>query len=275
LEDIAAGPGGFVVVGSQNGPGGSRSTAWYSPDGLAWTRTQSDLGGDSAGAVVQFGPGYVAAGWTPGENGVDRALFWTSPDGRTWAAAPDAKDLHDVGSTPRLAAVPQHLVAFGGKSHAWVASEPLVWTSQDGVTWQSQASSGVVAPLSSVPPLASGQPAVTGLGVGGLIATDGGFVAAGEAFTLGPGSGPVMGRRVVWMSSTGGSWSVVAELPEGSADPESGPAMVGPLVVHQGRLLVFGIPLGAGSAPLWETDLQGLLDQGQLINQDGAPTATP
>ena len=63
------------------------------------------------------------------------------------------------------------------------------------------------------------------------------------------------------MSSTGGSWSVVAELPEGSADPGSEPAMVGPLVVHQGRLLVFGIPLGGGPAPLWETDLQGLLDQ--------------
>ena len=63
LEDIAAGPGGFVVVGSEVGAGGRRATAWYSTDGLAWTRTESDLGGDSAGAVVQFGSGYVAAGW--------------------------------------------------------------------------------------------------------------------------------------------------------------------------------------------------------------------
>ena len=57
----------------------------------------------------------------------------------------------------------------------------------------------------------------------------------------------------------------VAELPEVPADgsdPGSDPAMVGPLVVHQGRLLVFGIPMGTGPAPLWETDLQGLLDQG-------------
>ena len=53
----------------------------------------------------------------------------------------------------------------------------------------------------------------------------------------------------------------VAELPEVPADPGSDPAMVGPLVVHQGRLLVFGIPLGTGPAPLWETNLQGLLDQ--------------
>lgn len=265
LLDVAAGPGGFVAVGSEVGAGGSRATAWYSPDGQAWTRTQSDLGGDSAGAVVQFGSGYVAAGWAPGANGDDRALFWTSPDGRTWAAAPDAKDLHDIGSTPMLAAVAQHLVAFGGKSHAWAASEPLVWTSQDGVTWRRQAPSGVVAPLSSVPPLASGQPAVTGLGVGGLIGTGGGFVAAGTAFVLGSssGTGPLIARRVVWTSPTGATWSIAADIPEGKRDPGSDPTTVGPLVVHQGRLLVFGIPLGAGSAQLWETDLQGILDQSQ------------
>jgi hypothetical protein len=184
LRDVAAGPGGFVVVGSEIGAGGSRATAWYSPDGLAWTRTQSDLGGDSAGRVVQFGSGYVAAGWSPGENGVDRALFWASPDGRTWAAAPDAKDLHDVGSTPVLAAAGQHLVAFGGKSHLWVATEATVWTSQDGVTWETQAASGVVAPLPSNSPAASGEPATVGLRIGGLIGTDRGFVAAGGAFTV-------------------------------------------------------------------------------------------
>ena len=263
LEDIAAGPGGFVAVGSEHGAGGSRAAAWYSPDGLTWTPTQSDLGGDSAGAVVQFGSGYVAAGWAPGADGDDRALFWTSPDGRTWAAAPDAKDLHDVGSTPILAAVAQHLVAFGYRSHQWVPTEPIVWTSQDGVTWMRQAAGGVVAPLPSVSPLASDQPAATGLAVGGLIGTDGVFVAAGETIALGPssGTGPFMARRVVWTSSTGGSWSIVAELPEGPADPGADPAIVGPLVVHQGRLLVFGRPMGTGSAPLWETDLQGLLDQ--------------
>ena len=265
LLDVVAGPGGFVAVGFEVGAGGFRPAAWSSTDGLTWTHTPSTLVGDSAGAVVQFGSGYVAAGWAPGEDGDRRVLFWTSPDGRTWAAAPDAKDLHNAGSTPLLAAGSQHLVAFGSRAHGWVASEPVVWTSQDGVTWQSQAGGALVAPLPSVPPQASGQPATTGLGVGGLIATDGVFVAAGEAFALGAASGNSPGLStappVVWMSSTGGSWSVVAELPEGPADPGSDPAMAGPLVVHQGRLLVFGIPLGGGPAPLWATDLQGLLDQ--------------
>jgi hypothetical protein len=253
LEDIAAGPGGFVVVGSENGPGGNRATAWYSVDGLTWTRTQSDLGGDSAGAVVQFGSGYVAAGWSPGENGADRALFWTSPDGRTWAAAPDAKDLHDVGSTPVLAAAGQNLVAFGGKSHAFGGTEPIVWTSQDGVTWQTQASAGVVAPLPSGAPQPSSGPPFVSLRIGGLIGTDHGFVAAGGGFTTS------MARRVVWTSPTGATWAIAADIPDGSAAPH-----IGPIVVHQGQLLVFGFPLGGSrSARLWATDLQGILDRGQ------------
>jgi hypothetical protein len=266
LGDIATGPGGFVVVGSEVGAGGSRAAAWHSPDGLNWTRTRSDLGGDSAGAVVSHGSGYVAAGWSPGENGDDRALFWTSPDGLTWAAAPDAKDLHDVGSTPVLAAAGQHLVAFGGKSHAWVATEPIVWTSQDGVTWQREASSGVVVPLPSGPPLASDEPVTVGLRIGGLIGTDGGFVATGGAFPVGAAAGNAPGmsttRRVVWTSPTGATWAIAADIPEAPAGPGSALSSVGPLVVHQGQLLMFGTERDqAGSAQLWATDLQGILDQ--------------
>ncbi len=267
LQDVAVGPGGFVVVGSEVGAGGFRATAWHSPDGLAWTRTPSDMGGDSAGAVVQFGSGYVAAGWSPGENGDDRALFWTSPDGRTWEAAPDAKDLHDVGSTPVLAAAGQHLVAFGGRSHAWVTTEPIVWTSQDGVTWESQASAGVVAPLPSDAPAASGEPAIVGLRIGGLIGTDRGFVASGGAFTLGAaGNAPGMSttRRVVWTSPTGATWAIAADIPEAPAVPGSAPSSVGPLVVHQGQLLMFGTqPDEGGSASLWAIDLNGITDPSQ------------
>ena len=266
LEDITAGPGGdFVAVGSEVGAGGNRAAAWYSPDGLAWTPTGSDLGGDSAGAVVAFGPGYVAAGWSPGDDGDDRALFWTSPDGRTWEAAPDAEDLHDVGATPILAAVAQQLVAFGSRSHQFVPTEPIVWTSQDGVTWKRQAAGGVVGPLPGGSSLASEPPLATGLAIDGLIGTDDGFVAAGETIAFWPssgsGPGPRTARRVVWTSSTGSRWSLVTELPEVSAVAEADLVLVGPLVVHEGRLLVFGRPTNGGSAPLWRTDLQSLLAQ--------------
>jgi hypothetical protein len=155
-------------------------------------------------------------------------------------------------------------VAFGGKSHAWVVAEPTVWTSHDGVTWQSQASSGVVVPQPSGPPLASGELAIVGLGIGGLIGTDGGFVAAGESYTLGSAAnapGPSIARQLVWTSSTGATWSITADIPEAPTRPGSEAARVGPIVVHQGQLFVFGIGWGAGSAPLWATDLQGILDQ--------------
>ena len=267
LEDIAAGPGGFVAVGSEQGAGDSRAAAWYSADGLTWTRAESNLGGDSARAVVRGGPGYVAAGWAPGVDGDDRAVFWSSPDGRTWTATPDSKDLH--GITPRaLAGAPQRLVAVGA------GITPVAWISKDGLSWQRLSASGLVAPLPSVPPLESGQPMAVNTAVGGLIATEGSFVAAGVTAAMGLASRSVVPRRVVWMSATGASWSIVAELPA-PADPESASAFVGPLVVHQGRLLVFGSPRDVGSAPVWETDLQALLARGRQVTEDAPPTATP
>jgi hypothetical protein len=264
LSDIAAGPGGLVVVGSEVGRGGHRAAAWHSADGLTWTRSESDLGADSAGSVVPYGTGFVAAGWEPGENGDDRAVFWTSPDGRSWTPAPDAKDLHDVGWTPVLAASGQHLVAFGGRSHVFAVTEPSVWTSQDGITWQRLASSGVVAPLPTASPQASGEPAMTTLTMGGLIDTDGGFVATGGALDLGVSSGndPGRSRRVVWTSPTGASWSIAADLPVPPAG-NGPPLTAGPPVVHQGELLVLASSRDPGPAPVWATDLQGFLGQGQ------------
>jgi len=163
-----------------------------------------------------------------------------------------------------LATDGQHLVALGGRAHAWGGTEPSVWTSQDGVTWQRQASSGVVAPLPNASPAASGEPATVSLRIGGLIGTDGGFVASGGSFTLGPTEGMPAARRVVWTSPTGATWAIAAEIPEAPAGPGSAPPSVGPIVVHQGQLLMFGTQQDrAGSAPLWATDLQGILDQGR------------
>jgi hypothetical protein len=275
LEDIAAGPGGFVAVGSEHGPGGGRAAAWYSADGLTWARAQSDLGGDSAGAVVRGGPGYVAAGWAPGGDGDDRAVFWSSPDGQTWTAAPDSQDLHGVGATPMMAGAPQGLVAVGYPSHQWAGITPIVWISQDGLSWQRLSASGLVAPLPSVPSLESGQPLPGSTVVGEMIATGGGLVAAGEAMVVGPGSTSFAPRRVVWLSATGASWSLAAELPALPADPGSVSALVSTLVVHRGRLLVFGRPVDPGPAPLWDTDLQALLAGGGHVTEDAPPTATP
>ncbi len=259
LADVAAGVGGFVAVGSEVGADGHRAAAWYSTDGLSWTRSPSDLGGDSAGAVVPHDTGYVASGWSPGDDGDARTLFWTSPDGQTWTAAPDAVDLHGVASDPAMAAAQQHLVAIGYPAHQWAVIDPLVWTSQDGVTWQRETASGLVVDLPGSPTPGSGSPSVTGLALGGMIGTDDGFVAAGAGVILTPGSGASVARRVVWTSPTGATWSIVADLPKPQTDSAGVAGLVGPLTAHQGRLLVFGKPTGAGPAPLWDTDLRGVL----------------
>jgi hypothetical protein len=69
---------------------------------------------------------------------------------------------------------------------------------------------------------------------------------------------------VVWTSPTGATWSIAADIPEAAAGPGSAPSSVGPLVVHQGQLLMFGTQQDeAGSARLWATDLKGITDQSQ------------
>ena len=94
------------------------------------------------------------------------------------------------------------------------------------------------------------------------------LVASGGTYTLGTAAGnapgPSMARRVVWTSPTGATWSIAADIPEAPAGPGSAPSSVGPLVVHQGQLLMFeSQPDIDGSALLWTTDLQGITDQGQ------------
>ena len=94
------------------------------------------------------------------------------------------------------------------------------------------------------------------------------LVASGGTYTLGTAAGnapgPSMARRVVWTSPTGATWSIAADIPEAPAGPGSAPSSVGPLVVHQGQLLMFESPAGhrrVGAAVT--TDLQGITDQGQ------------
>lgn len=260
LEDVVYGPAGFVAVGSEVGAGGSRAAAWHSADGLAWTAASTSLDGDSARSVVAFGAGYVAGGWAPGPEGADRALFWTSADGLTWSAAPDADGLHGLGS-PALAANGSGLVAVTGPSHAFFASEAVVLTSRDGASWQRQGSGTLVAPPVPGAP-APPTPLGIGLYLGGVLGAGESFVAAGEARLMMPASasGPEVGRKVVWTSPTGAAWTIAADLPAADG-PAADLAMVGPVAVHRGRLVVFGRPRGP-AAPLWAADIEEVLAHG-------------
>lgn len=86
IQDVAAGPGGFVAVGSD---GGTEVAVWHSSDGLLWTRAATadqpfDYIG-SLGSVDALGTGWVIAGphgFSDATGGT--VTLWTSPDGATW-----------------------------------------------------------------------------------------------------------------------------------------------------------------------------------------------
>jgi hypothetical protein len=92
IEDVAAGPGGMVGVGSVSAELFS-NTGWalHSTDGLTWTlATNND--GSFAGADLRFvhalvGGGYVAIGnvVTADDTGLEEGDAWFSSDGTDWA----------------------------------------------------------------------------------------------------------------------------------------------------------------------------------------------
>jgi hypothetical protein len=142
VRDIAAGPLGFVAVGSH----GFDAAVWISPDGLSWTRVvDDDLGSggssdglQSIGGVTAGGPGWVAVG-----DGDFDALVWVSSDGLEWTLITDEDllggdmvhaDLYDVTlSGPRLVAVGSIGLTEGTGD---TAQQAAIWTSEDGLDWQ-------------------------------------------------------------------------------------------------------------------------------------------
>jgi hypothetical protein len=86
VVDVASGPGGFVAVGTD---GGTSVAIWHSPDGLDWTRADTDdqpfeyVG--SLASVDALGTGWVAAGphgFADMTGGT--VTLWSSPDGLNW-----------------------------------------------------------------------------------------------------------------------------------------------------------------------------------------------
>ena len=170
--------------------GGGRlpPAAWSSTDGLTWTHTPSTW---SATGRCR-GPVWL---------GVRRRGLGAWRGRRSSSALLDVAGWPDVGGRPGCEGPPQRWIdAAAGRGIAASRRFRESGARVGGVRTscldlagrrhlQSQAGGALVAPLPSVPPQASGQPATPGLGVGGLIATDGVFIAAGEAFALGAASG--------------------------------------------------------------------------------------
>jgi hypothetical protein len=147
LNSVVAHAGRFVITGATGvwtEPATAMTAAWYSDDGLTWSR--ATIGPDEFGltAGAEFGPLWAA------EDGLltcrgNREMAaggwrymdaWMSPDGATWQHSPQSGP---HAACDWSASDGTRIVSFGPRDHA----SPAPWTgvtvasvSTDGVTWQ-------------------------------------------------------------------------------------------------------------------------------------------
>jgi hypothetical protein len=190
---VAAGPGGYLVVGKDGSNGQARVALWWSADLKNWVNGETGGGaGSFAAAAVPVGTGFVAAG---SENNCH--AIWTSPDGRTWTAHDLAKPSGATTASLTSISVNQsgRFVAAGYATES-AGDLPIVVTSGDG-------GANVTQVVLSAP---QGQAAVTA-----VTATSHGFAAVGLA-------GPANARHAVeWTSPDGVTWSPATQLPAAGA----------------------------------------------------------
>jgi hypothetical protein len=185
---VAAGPGGYLVVGKQ-GAGSQASVAlWWSSDMKSWANGEtSGLPGSFAAAAVAVDDGFVAVG---SENNCH--TIWTSVDGQHWTAHDLAKPSGATTATLQSVAVGQggRFVAAGFATTS-AGDLPIVVTSADDGAHVTQVVLGTSGSAGTVT-------AVT--------ATSHGYVAVGLA-------GPANARRAVtWTSADGLTWSPATPL---------------------------------------------------------------
>jgi hypothetical protein len=124
-QEVIATSSGFVAVGSGDqaagNVGAAGSGAWYSADGLSWTRATTPVTGSTQGLryAAAGARGVVATSYDPqGPN-----PLWVSADGATWQTAESSP--YTVGAS-----------WLAGDAHEiLVVSGPHVYWSDDGKTW--------------------------------------------------------------------------------------------------------------------------------------------
>lgn len=174
MLDVAAGSPGIVVVGYAARPD-LRATAWFSTDGVTWSRTRLaetlDL---RVNAVAWDGVRFVAVG-EDRDAATDaaairtahgRAAVWTSSDGRSWvrvtgselAAGSLVDTLEDPASGGMVAIVggANGLVGVGSTCTTARGCTGAIWHSADGSSWESVAVPAGAGVLQSVTATATG-----------------------------------------------------------------------------------------------------------------------
>jgi hypothetical protein len=175
----AAGPAGYVVVGSeQTATGLAPAAVWFSDNLSDWTLAsgtgRSFATGGQMLAVTATATGYAAVGTAD-----HQPAFWVSRDGKTWTLT----DLSPAGSVLRqVAARGNRIVVMGTNA----ATAPFVLLSADGgTTWQ----------VSELPQAGSSTT------VSALTAGPDGFVAVGVSGARGDQ------QLIEWTSPDGVTWT--------------------------------------------------------------------
>jgi hypothetical protein len=137
VDNLGSTPAGFALLGhDQDG----RSTAISgSADGRSWDRLEPSTPGWPIDALGAGPLGWIAATKDTSRPST-RLGLWFSDDGRTWELLPDqagigASSIYGLGSVAPITAGEAGF-AMTGLASVSGNSEPAVWTSIDGRTWQ-------------------------------------------------------------------------------------------------------------------------------------------
>jgi hypothetical protein len=208
---VAAGPGGYLVVGRQGTGNQAHVALWWSADLRNWVDGEtSGSTGSFAAAAVAVGNGFVAVG---SENNCH--AIWTSADGRNWTSHDLAKPSGATTATLSSVAAGQggRFVAAGSATNGAGGIPIVVTSSADGA----QVTQAVLT-------AAQGPATVTA-----VTAHGDGFVAVGLA-----GSASAQ-HAVEWTSRDGVTWSAAAQVPSAGASQitalaDSGTVVTGTVV---------------------------------------------
>ena len=224
LAAAAAGPAGYVVVGSTPAGGTSAAAAWFSADLTTWARAPltGAGGGGQVLAVTAVRSGFVAAGAAGSAPAV-----WTSPGGSAWRPRTLPRPAGTVSAAlTRVTATGERVVAVGYAYRGAAAGPavPFAAVSADGGrTWRE-----------SVLPAPAGPVVVTALTAAGH-----GFVAVGHP---GPPGRPGL---FAWWSADGLTWHHAG--PAGGGVPGPFVTQINALTAANGTLTGAGFA-ASGSA---------------------------
>ncbi len=184
---VAAGSGGYLVVGKQGTGSRERAAFWWSGDLKSWASASGTGKHSHAAAAAAVNGGFIAVGAM-----ANCHTIWLSSDGRHWTE-------HDLAKPSGATTASLHSVAAGpggrfvaaGFAAGSAGDIPIVVSSADGGVHVTQT-------VLSAPHGPAKVTAVT--------ATSSGFVAAGLA-----GAGKTT-RAVEWTSTDGLTWSAATPV---------------------------------------------------------------